>query len=47
MIAVDTTLLVYAHRRESMHHEAASSLLRGQGGALLALPVRYEERQYG
>lgn len=28
MLAVDTNLLVYAHRRESRHHEAASSLLR-------------------
>lgn len=29
MIAVDTNLLVYAHRRESRRHEEASSLLRG------------------
>ena len=29
MIAVDTNLLVYAHRRESRHHVAASSLVRG------------------
>ena len=28
MIAVETNLLVYAHRRESRHHEAAFSLLR-------------------
>ena len=28
MIAVDTNLLVYAHRRESSHHERASALLR-------------------
>ena len=28
MIAVDTNLLVYAHRRESRRHEAASALLR-------------------
>ena len=29
MIAIDTNLLVYAHRRESRHHEAASSIIRG------------------
>ena len=29
MIAVDTNLLVYAHRRESSHHEQAKALLRG------------------
>ena len=28
MIAVDTNLLVYAHRRESRYHEAASSVMR-------------------
>ena len=28
MIAVDTNLLVYAHRRESRHHDAAASILR-------------------
>ena len=40
MIAVDTNLLVYAHRRESRHHEAASSLLRelAQGNDAWAIP---------
>ena len=40
MIAVDTNLLVYAHRRESRHHEAASSLLRGlaEGNDAWAIP---------
>ena len=40
MIAVDTNLLVYAHRRESRHHEAASSLLRelAQGDDAWAIP---------
>ena len=40
MIAVDTNLLVYAHRRESRHHEAASSLLRGlaEGDDAWAIP---------
>ena len=40
MIAVDTNLLVYAHRRESRHHEAASSLLRGlaEGDDTWAIP---------
>ncbi len=40
MIAVDTNLLVYAHRRESRHHEAASSLLRGlaEGSDAWAIP---------
>ena len=28
MIAVDTNLLVYAHRRESFHHEASLELVR-------------------
>lgn len=28
MIAVDTNILVYAHRRESRHHEAAAEVLR-------------------
>ncbi|MDE2900709.1 MAG: PIN domain-containing protein [Chloroflexota bacterium] len=40
MIAVDTNLLVYAHRRESSHHEAASALLRGlaEGSGAWAIP---------
>ena len=40
MIAVDTNLLVYAHRRESRLHEAASSLLRGlaEGNDAWAIP---------
>jgi len=29
MIAVDTNLLVYAHRRESRHHATAATILRG------------------
>ncbi len=28
MIAVDTNLLVYAHRRESRHHDTAASIIR-------------------
>ena len=28
MIAVDTNLLVYAHRRESRHHDEAASIVR-------------------
>ncbi len=40
MIAVDTNLLVYAHRRESRHHTAAASLLRAlaEGDAPWAIP---------
>ena len=40
MIAVDTNLLVYAHRRESRHHLAASSLVRGlaEGTEAWAIP---------
>ena len=40
MIAVDTNLLVYAHRRESRHHEAAASLIRGlaEGNDVWAIP---------
>lgn len=40
MIAVDTNVLVYAHRRESDTHEAASSLLRtlAEGEAPWAIP---------
>lgn len=40
MIAVDTNLLVYAHRRDSTWHEAAESLIRGlaEGTAPWALP---------
>ncbi|REJ08554.1 PIN domain-containing protein [Microbacterium bovistercoris] len=32
MIAVDTNLLVYAHREDSPHHTAAAELLRGLAG---------------
>ncbi len=46
MIAVDTNLLVYAHRRESRHHAAAASLLRAlaEGDAPWAIlwPCCYE-----
>lgn len=40
MLAVDTNLLVYAHRRESRRHESASSLLRelAEGGHPWAVP---------
>ena len=40
MIAVDTNLLVYAHRRESRYHEAVSSLVRGlaEGNDVWAIP---------
>lgn len=40
MIAVDTNLLVYAHRRESRHHEAAASLMRelAEGNDAWAIP---------
>ena len=32
MIAIDTNLLVYAHRRESRYHVAAASIMRGSAG---------------
>ena len=40
MIAVDTNLLVYAHRREPRHHAAAAALLRtlAEGDAPWAIP---------
>ena len=40
MIAVDTNLLVYAHRRESRVHEEAAALLRAlaEGSDLWAIP---------
>ena len=40
MIAVDTNLLVYAHRRESRHHEAAAAAVRdlAEGGDAWAIP---------
>ena len=40
MIAVDTNVLVYAHRRESEHHVAARSLLKefADGRAQWAIP---------
>ena len=33
MIAVDTNVLVYAHRRDSPWHERASVIVRPSGGA--------------
>jgi len=40
MIAVDTNVLVYAHRRESRHHEAAASIMRrlAEGNDTWAIP---------
>ena len=40
MIALDTNLLVYAHRRESRHHAAAAALLRtlAEGDTPWAVP---------
>ena len=40
MIAVDTTLLVYAHRVDSLWHEAALKVMTGlaDGSALWAIP---------
>jgi toxin-antitoxin system PIN domain toxin len=40
LIAVDTNLLVYAHRRESSYHQQANDLLRGlaEGNARWAIP---------
>jgi len=40
MIAVDTNLLVYAHRRESRHHERAADIVRGlaEGSRRWAIP---------
>ena len=40
MTALDTNVLVYAHRRESGHHVAASALLKelAEGGAQWAIP---------
>ena len=40
MIAVDTNVLVYAHRRESRHHRAAAAVLRGlaEGSSIWAIP---------
>lgn len=40
MIAVDTNLLVYAHRRESRSHEAAREVLRelSEGDRVWAIP---------
>ena len=40
MIAVDTNILVYAHRQESREHLAAAALMRAlaQGGAIWAIP---------
>ena len=46
MIAVDTNLLVYAHRRESDLHEAAYAVLRslaeGDMGWAIPWPCCYE-----
>ena len=40
MIAVDTNILVYAHRRESRHHRVAGSIIRGlaEGSDAWAIP---------
>lgn len=40
MIAVETNLLVYAHRRESRYHEAAASIVRAlvEGDESWAIP---------
>ena len=40
MIAIDTDLLVYAHRRESRHHDTAASIVRGlaEGDDAWAIP---------
>jgi hypothetical protein len=40
MIAVDTNILVYAHRRDSRHHAAAERCVRGlaEGTATWAVP---------
>ena len=40
MIAVDTNILVYAHRRESRFHEVATSVLRNlaEGDNAWAIP---------
>ena len=40
MIAVDTNLLVYAHRRESRHHDTCRALIRSlaEGRARWAIP---------
>ena len=40
MIAVDTNLLVYAHRKESRHHSVARDLMRAlaEGQATWAIP---------
>ncbi|MGE0625656.1 MAG: type II toxin-antitoxin system VapC family toxin [Pseudomonadales bacterium] len=40
MIALDTNVLVYAHRREVEHHDAAKSLVTeyAEGGAQWAIP---------
>jgi hypothetical protein len=40
LIAIDTNVLVYAHRRESIHHCAAARLLRtlAEGDAPWAIP---------
>ena len=40
MIAVDTNILVYAHRRESRHHAEAAAVLRtlAEGDSIWAIP---------
>jgi uncharacterized protein len=40
MIAVDTNVLVYAHRRESRHHQIAAELVRdlAEGAASWSIP---------
>ena len=46
MMAVDTNLLVYAHRRESRHHEPARDVIRslaeGREAWAIAWPCLYE-----
>ena len=40
MIAVDTNILIYAHRRESRYHEEAATVLRtlAEGESIWAIP---------
>jgi toxin-antitoxin system PIN domain toxin len=46
MIAVDTNILVYAHRRESRHHESSVGIVRemaeGDAAWAIAWPCLYE-----
>ncbi len=51
MIAVETNMLVNAHRRESRHHQEAASIVRGLGGRQqclgdsLAMLLRVHQRR--